>query len=123
MEHVIISNLLSNNATKFSMENGNIRIHVTAKEGANEGTTAVTVAIKDDGCGISAADQTQLFKNFFQIRPNQLQQGQGSELGLSLCKQIVSLHGGRIGVVDSVEGEGSTFSFTIPFGGVVPIIK
>ena len=66
LEHVI-SNLLSNNATKFSLENGTIRIYVTAKEGANdEETTAVTVAIKDDGRGISAADQKQLFENFFQ---------------------------------------------------------
>ena len=116
VEHVI-SNLLSN-ATKFSPEGGTIRIHVSAERTAVETTMAVTVSITDEGPGISGEDQKKLFENFFQVRPNQLQQGQGSGLGLSLCKQIVSLHGGTIGL-DSREGGGSTFFFTIPFQVVV----
>eukprot|EP01035_Chromulina_nebulosa_P069622 gene69622-biopygen45752 len=94
VEHVV-SNLLSN-ATKFSPEGGTIRIQVIAEKTTGETTTAVTVSITDEGPGISAEDQKRLFENFFQVRPNQLQQGQGSGLGLSLCKQIVSLHGGTI---------------------------
>jgi signal transduction histidine kinase len=57
------------------------------------------------GPGISTENQKKLFNNFVQIRPNQLQEGQGSGLGLSLCKQIVTLHGGTIGVT-STEGRG-----------------
>ena len=74
VEHVV-SNLLSN-ATKFSPEGGTIRIQVAAEPTADETTTAVTVSITDEGHGISAEDQKRLFENFFQIRPNQLQQGQ-----------------------------------------------
>ena len=114
VEHVL-SNLLSN-AIKFSPENGAIRIHVTAEAKA-DAMMSVTVSITDEGPGISAEDQKRLFESFFQIRPNQLQQGQGSGLGLSLCKQIVALHGGTIEAT-STEGAGSTFSFTIPFGVV-----
>mmetsp|Transcript_1230 Transcript_1230/g.2031 ORF Transcript_1230/g.2031 Transcript_1230/m.2031 type:complete len:237 (+) Transcript_1230:1451-2161(+) len=66
------------------------------------------------GPGISAEHQKKLFGNFVQIRPNQLQEGQGSGLGLSLCKQLVNLHGGTIGVT-SIEGRGCSFHFTIPF--------
>ena len=70
--------------------------------------------MKDEGPGISIEDQGKLFKNFVQIRPGKLQKGGGSGLGLTIAKQIVELHGGRIGVT-SVEGQGSQFYFAIPF--------
>ena len=112
VEHVI-SNLLSN-AIKFSPTNGAIRVHVSAADTESPSTTSITVTISDEGPGISAANQEKLFNGFFQVRPDQLQQGKGSGLGLALCKEIVTLHGGTIGV-DSVEGQGSTFFFRIPF--------
>lgn len=74
----------------------------------------ITLVVKDLGPGISAANQTKLFSNFMQIRPSTLQKGQGSGLGLALCKAIVELHGGKIGV-ESEEGCGSSFYFTIRF--------
>ena len=74
----------------------------------------ITFVVKDLGPGISAANQTKLFSNFMQIRPSTLQKGQGSGLGLALCKAIVELHGGKIGV-ESEEGSGSSFFFTIRF--------
>ena len=74
----------------------------------------ITLVVKDLGPGISAANQTKLFSNFMQIRPSMLQKGQGSGLGLALCKAIVELHGGKIGV-ESEEGFGSSFFFTIRF--------
>ena len=74
----------------------------------------ITLVVKDLGAGISAANQTKLFSNFMQIRPSTLQKGEGSGLGLALCKAIVELHGGKIGV-ESEEGFGSSFFFTIRF--------
>ena len=115
VEHVL-SNLLSN-AIKFSPEKGDIFISVvlsTLIPYDNKSVASVTVSVSDKGPGISAENQKKLFGNFVQIRPGQLQQGQGSGLGLSLCKQIVTLHGGTIWV-ESSEGQGSTFSFCIPF--------
>jgi hypothetical protein len=49
-----------------------------------------------------------------QIRPGLLQEGKGSGLGLSFCKEIVNLHGGVVSCTSAV-GKGSTFSFTVPF--------
>jgi len=118
VEHVM-SNLLSN-AIKFSPMNGTIRVNVRAAPAVATATespfTDVTVSISDEGPGISAENQEKLFSGFFQVRPDQLQQGKGSGLGLALCKEIVTLHGGTIGV-ESVEGLGSTFRFCIPFPG------
>ncbi len=124
IEHVI-SNLLSN-AIKFSPPEGMIRMNVEAtalpqaggssivNAYSSESSTSITVSITDEGPGISEEHQQRIFEGFFQVRPDKLQQGQGSGLGLSLCKQIVALHGGTIGV-DSVEGKGSTFHLTIVF--------
>ena len=115
VEHVI-SNLLSN-AIKFSPTNGAIRMNVSAANTvvSDAPFTNVTVSISDEGPGISAENQEKLFDGYFQVRPDQLQQGKGSGLGLALCKEIVTLHRGTIGV-DSVEGRGSSFHFRIEFG-------
>ena len=118
IEHVL-TNLLSN-AIKFSPKNSRIDLaafvvnsdEIVSIQGSN--TCTVCVSITDQGPGISPENQSKLFQNFVQIRPNILQKGQGSGLGLALCKEIVMKHGGVIGV-DSIEGEGSTFSFRIPF--------
>ena len=82
--------------------------------GLNGDNATVMVVVKDEGPGISSEDQKKLFKNFVQIRPGKLQKGGGSGLGLTIAKQIVELHGGRIGVI-SEEGHGSQFYFAIPF--------
>ena len=79
----------------------------------------VLVSVTDQGPGISAEDQMKLFKNFVQIRPGRLQKGGGSGLGLTIAKQIVELHGGRVGVT-SAEGQGSRFYFAIPFQVTYP---
>ena len=114
VEHVI-SNLLSN-AIKFSPIAGSVRVEVVAKAiPSSSGSLSITVSITDEGPGIPLEDQGKLFTGFFQARPDQLQQGKGSGLGLALCNQIVTLHGGSIGV-DSMQGQGSTFHFSIPFG-------
>jgi CheY-like chemotaxis protein len=114
LEHVA-ANLLSN-AIKFTKERTTIKIHVKTalvKDSHGEEKPMVDFSIDDQGCGLSQADKNKLFVEFSQIKPNFLQNGKGSGLGLSFCKQIIRLHGGSVGV-DSVEGKGSTFSFLIP---------
>ena len=112
VEHVI-SNLLSN-AIKFSPDGKDIVIDITgvALKPANllqsmritlrsekpKREIDITISITDKGPGISSANQSKLFNNFVQIRPQALQMGQGSGLGLAFCKAIVELHNGTIGV-------------------------
>jgi signal transduction histidine kinase len=68
------------------------------------------VTVADTGPGIPAADQPRLFERYWQA-PRLLRAGSG--LGLFIARGIVEAHGGRIGV-ESTEGEGSRFWFTVP---------
>jgi signal transduction histidine kinase len=74
--------------------------------------------VSDTGIGIKEEDQKKLFKKFYQIerKTYATQEGSGTGLGLSITKEIVRLHGGRIGVISQV-GKGSTFWFTLPISG------
>ena len=122
VEHVI-ANLVSN-AIKFSTNGGSIAITVSegtsVKKSVNPSDASVVwvkVSVQDDGPGISKENQKKLFNSFMQIDAGDLQGGGGSGLGLSLCKEIVTLHGGTIGV-SSKECRGSCFYFSIPFNTV-----
>lgn len=102
----IVRNLLSN-ALKFTRENGTIELNAVAIN------AEVIVSVKDSGVGISEA---RLKKIFDQDRPEQTfgtNKESGSGLGLILCKDFVEKNGGKIWV-ESKEGVGTTFSFTIP---------
>jgi CheY-like chemotaxis protein len=59
-------------------------------------------------------DIKKLFQEFVQINPGELQKGQGSGLGLSICKSIVQLHGGGVWVESEGKGRGSTFNVALP---------
>ena len=112
----VVSNLLSN-AIKFSPNGTMITLElscaqVTSIDG-NE-VAHITFSVIDQGIGISEGDQKRLFNSFVQIRPNEIQKGKGSGLGLCFCKEIVNLHKGNIWI-ESKEGEGSAFKFTVPF--------
>jgi CheY-like chemotaxis protein len=73
----------------------------------------VRLEVRDNGRGISDADQERLFRAFVQIDAGALQAGRGTGLGLYICHQIVRRHGGRIGV-ESQLGAGATFWAEIP---------
>lgn len=70
------------------------------------------LSVKDTGVGISKDNQKKLFQPFSQINPEELQGGGGSGLGLSICKKIIKLYDGGIGV-HSEEGEGAEFYFWV----------
>ena len=98
----LIINLLTN-AAKFTHE-GSIRF------GYEQRGRELYFWVTDTGCGIPAARKDTVFERF--VKLNSFKQGTG--LGLSICKTIVEHLGGTIGV-ESEEGEGSTFWFTLPY--------
>jgi two-component system aerobic respiration control sensor histidine kinase ArcB len=101
----IIQNLLVN-ATKFTPEGGTITLRAREQNGF------LIVEVQDTGYGIPEEEQRRLFRPYHrQIGDREHLSGLG--LGLALCKNLVQLHGGRIWV-QSQEGKGSLFSFSIP---------
>jgi signal transduction histidine kinase len=73
------------------------------------------VDVKDSGIGINLVDKTQVFERFFRGENPLVLGVAGSGLGLSIVKNLIQMHEGRIWVESSgVPGEGSTFSFTLP---------
>jgi two-component system, OmpR family, phosphate regulon sensor histidine kinase PhoR len=102
----VMSNLL-HNAIKFTPEGG--KIEVTAIKAAGEDYAVVSV--RDNGRGIPAIDLPRIFERFYKADRARSEGGTG--LGLAIARHLVQAHGGRIWV-QSREGEGSTFSFTLP---------
>jgi len=110
----IMYNLLSN-AIKFTNSDGQIHVSAT-KQLINIGediTKAVQISVRDTGIGIKPEDRERIFQDFEQADNSLTRAQDGAGLGLSLAKCLVELHGGRIWV-ESYQGKGSTFSFTIP---------
>lgn len=104
----VIYNLLSN-AVKFTPEGGNITLTV-APAGAH-----CLLQVKDTGIGIRTEQIPYLFERFHQAEGSASRSYEGSGLGLALVKELVELHGGQISV-ESVYGEGTTFSVWLHFG-------
>jgi GAF domain-containing protein len=101
----VLLNLVGN-AIKFT-DSGEVLIKATAANGS------FTVAVHDTGPGISTADQAKLFQEFQQADNSITKKKGGTGLGLAISKRIIEMHGGKIRV-ESVVGQGSTFSFTFP---------
>lgn len=102
----VLVNLCSN-AIKFSPEGGSVLIDATAGDGF------VEFSVADQGPGISEDLKDRLFGRFEQSSADSKSKRGSSGLGLSICKSLVELHGGTIGV-ESELGKGSTFWFKIP---------
>jgi two-component system, OmpR family, phosphate regulon sensor histidine kinase PhoR len=103
IEQVLVN--LIHNAIKFTPPGG--RINISAKA---EGDKLI-VSVSDTGVGISEDDLPRVFERFY--KADRARAGGGTGLGLAIAKHVVEAHGGKIWV-ESVEGRGSTFSFTIP---------
>jgi PAS domain S-box-containing protein len=102
----VLVNLLSN-AVKFSPKGGTIKI--TSQKFENY----IEVTVADDGRGIPESLVNQIFDRFQQVKKSDASLEGGSGLGLSICKSLIELHGGTIGVHSEV-GRGSRFFFRIP---------
>lgn len=108
----VIINLLSN-ALKFT-SNGRVVIYVSMTDQILDEHLMLKVEVRDTGIGIGNEDRARLFLPFSQIENGQSMNSDGTGLGLMICRQIVGLMSGDIGV-DSVLGRGSVFWFTVPF--------
>jgi len=102
----VLSYLLDN-AVKFT-EKGEIDFGCAIQDRHN-----ILFYVKDNGPGISKEQQDKIFKKFTQVDNSYTRVHSGAGLGLSLCKEIINLLGGKL-YIDSNIGEGSIFYFTIP---------
>ena len=100
----VLVNLLDN-ALKFTPQGGRVNISVSDRGQGLE------VSVSDTGIGIPAEHLPHIFERFYKVDRSRRDQGTG--LGLAITKHIVQAHGGEIRV-ESREGQGSTFSFTVP---------
>jgi two-component system phosphate regulon sensor histidine kinase PhoR len=99
-----ITNLI-HNAIKFNRINGSVNITTVSDD------KTVTVTVIDTGIGIPKDDLPRVFERFYKADKSRTNRGSG--LGLAIAKHTIEIHDGRIWV-QSEEGKGSTFSFTIP---------
>jgi PAS domain S-box-containing protein len=100
----VLTNLMGN-ALRYTGKGKRISISCLEKEDFAE------IRIKDEGPGIAASDLDIVFERFRQLKDSKVKGGSG--LGLTICKAIVELHGGKIWA-ESVLGQGTTFAFTLP---------
>ncbi len=110
----ILYNLI-NNAIKFSGKNptrpGRVSVQVKI---AISHPLQIAFSVEDNGIGMNAATQNRLFTPFSQGEVSTTRRFGGTGLGLTICRRLVSLMGGKI-TVSSTLGEGSVFNATIPF--------
>jgi NtrC-family two-component system sensor histidine kinase KinB len=99
----VLTNLVSN-ALRYVENGGHIQL-MAHRIGPN-----VHLSVQDNGPGIPQEYQSKIFQKFVQVKG---QEAGGSGLGLAICKEIVRAHGGAIWV-ESSQGTGSTFTFTLP---------
>lgn len=102
----IVSNLLSN-AMKFTPEGRQVTLSLAVAE------NDLIISVEDTGMGIMASELDQVFKRYFQSEHSYNPNQPGTGIGLSLCKELVELLGGKI-LVESEWGTGSVFSIRLP---------
>jgi two-component system, OmpR family, sensor histidine kinase SenX3 len=109
---------LLENAVVYSPQDGSVDIAVTRKEATIDGDgeavgPCVDIEIRDRGVGIPAKDLERIFERFYRVDPGRARETGGTGLGLSIVRHVAQNHGGTV-LVESREGEGSTFTLELP---------
>jgi len=110
----VIANLLTN-AVKFTPEGGWIEVRLEHRHPHAE------ISVRDSGIGIDPEFLPFVFDRFRQADPTTTRQHSGLGLGLSICKQLVELHGGTIRAASDGTGKGSTFTIRLPMSDAEPV--
>jgi signal transduction histidine kinase len=106
-----VTNLLSN-AIKFTPTDGHIEVDVYRT------SSAIYVAVRDDGDGISKDFLPYVFDEFRQADMSSMRTKGGLGLGLSIARRVVELHGGSIEAASAGVGQGSKFVVTLPVSSI-----
>jgi len=102
----VLLNLLGN-SSKFTPDGGKLKVEAVREN------NWCRVSMIDNGVGVKKEDQERIFEPFCQLNSSLTREEGGTGLGLTITKQIVEEHGGRIWV-ESEYGKGSRFNFTLP---------
>ena len=104
----VMSNLIGN-AIKFSQQGGRIEVSFCV-----DSQGVLSCKVSDNGPGIAHVEQEKIFQKFHQADNDRTAKKQGWGLGLSIAQEIISAHGGEIGVISAGLGQGATFWFSLP---------
>jgi two-component system, OmpR family, sensor histidine kinase VicK len=103
----VLDNIISN-ALKYSPEGGTITFNVKENNGFIE------ISVSDQGLGIPKENLDKVFERFYRVDKARSRQMGGTGLGLAIAKEMITAHGGNIWAT-SVEGKGTTITFTLPY--------
>jgi len=125
LQQILIN--LGGNAIKFTSQ-GEVVVSVRLEEseaddgGEGPSTAKVHFAVKDSGIGIAPENQEKIFAGFTQAEASTTRRFGGTGLGLNICRRLVEMMGGQLHL-ESVLGQGSTFSFTVPLPTVAESVE
>jgi|GEM_PF-2112048 len=108
----VVWNLL-NNAMKFTPEGGQVTLKVAADH------DNLLIEVHDTGAGLSSETLEKVFERFFQVTPGGSKGAQGLGLGLTICREIVQAHGGKIHASSSGIGKGTCIRFSLPLKNTI----
>jgi len=110
----VVINLLSN-AARFT-EHGGVIVRAEVKE------SALVISVTDTGPGISPVEQKRIFEPFHQVDTGLRRHKGGTGLGLTISRQFVEMHGGRMWMESQV-GVGTSFFFSLPLSAAIPELE